>query len=67
MSRNGTTGAFGKCTDLVKLDIDLESKEALVALAVLSGKPLAEYIRDLLHIHVHGNLAVLRKRSPVRE
>ena len=67
LSRAASSSPFGKCDSEVKVALDDGTKEALGALAFASGKPLSEYIRDLLHAHVHGHAAVLRARMAGRE
>ena len=67
MSRHTHSADFGKLTDEVKTDIDETTLEALTALAFAAGKSRAEYIREILHLHVHGHAAVLRSRLPGRE
>lgn len=66
-SRAASSSPFSKLTDEVKVALDEHTKEALGALAFAAGKPVSEYIRDLLHVHVHGHAAVLRARMAGRE
>lgn len=67
MSRSQQSNPFGKLDSEIKLPIDESTKEALSALAFARSKPLAEYIRDVLQLHVHGHAAVLRSRMRVQE
>ncbi len=60
MARPAHSNGFGKCDAELRIAIDETTKDALIALAVLSDVPVAEYIRGVLHIHVHGHLAVVR-------
>jgi hypothetical protein len=46
----------------LRVAIDDELKSELAALAVMSGRPLAEYVRDVLSIHVRGSLTYMRSR-----
>jgi hypothetical protein len=59
MSRNGSSNA-AKLTDELRVAVDEDLKNALAALAVMTNKPLAEYVRDVLNVHVHGSLAYVR-------
>lgn len=67
MARPANSSAFGKLDAELKVAIDEATKEALTALAFVAQKPVSEYIRDLLHIHVHGHAAVLRARMTGQE
>ena len=51
-----------KLTDELRVAVDEELKGELSALAVMSGRPLAEYVRDVLNVHVRGSLAYMRQR-----
>lgn len=51
-----------KLHEELRVAVDELLKEELAALAVMSGKPLAEYVRDVLSIHVRGSLAFVRGR-----
>ena len=62
MSRGTTTAPFGKLTEELRVGIDELTRDSLTALAFAADKPLAEYIREVLHLHVHGHAAVLRSR-----
>ena len=52
-----------KLTDELRVAVDEELKSELAALAVMSGRPLAEYVRDVLSIHVRGSLTYMRSRG----
>lgn len=67
MSRTSTSNPFGKCDHELKLAIDEQTRDALVALAFASGIPLAEYVRNTLHLHVFGHGGVMRSRMGVHE
>lgn len=66
-ARAPSSAPFGKCTEEVKFFLDESSKDALSAVAFACGKPVSEYIRDLVHIHLHGQAGVLRARMAGRE
>lgn len=51
-----------KLTDELRVAVDEDLKAELTALAVMSGRPLAEYVRDVLSIHVRGSLTYMRSR-----
>lgn len=51
-----------KLNDELRVAVDEELKSALSALAVMTNRPLAEYVRDVLNVHVHGSLAYVRQR-----
>lgn len=59
-SRNGTTQDSGKLTERIDIPAPLDLKEKLIGLAVLNGKPSAEYGRMLLTKAIEGELAYLR-------
>jgi predicted DNA-binding protein len=59
-SRNGTTTAEGKCDSRVDIPVPAALEEKLIALAVMAGRPRAEYARMLLTKGVEGELAYLR-------
>lgn len=61
MSRPTHSNA-AKLTDELRVAVDEDLKAALSALAVMTNKPLAEYVRDVLSVHVHGSLAYVRGR-----
>ena len=60
LSRNGTTTAEGKCNSRVDVPVTADLEEKLIALAVMAGRPRAEYARMLLTKGVEGELAYLR-------
>lgn len=62
MTRAPSSSPFGKLTEEIRVAIDESTRDGLNALAFASNKPMPEYIRDLLHLHVHGHAAVLRAR-----
>jgi hypothetical protein len=57
-----TNSNAAKLNDELRVAVDEELKQELAALAVMSGRPLAEYVRDVLSVHVHGSLAYMRHR-----
>lgn len=57
-----THSNVAKLTDELRVAVDEELKTELAALAVMSGRPLAEYVRDVLSVHVRGSLAYMRQR-----
>ena len=61
MSRPTHSNA-AKLTDELRVAVDEDLKTELAALAVMSGRPLAEYVRDVLSIHVRGSLTYMRSR-----
>jgi hypothetical protein len=61
MSRSTHSNA-AKLTDELRVAVDEDLKAALSALAVMTNKALAEYVRDVLNVHVHGSLAYVRGR-----
>lgn len=62
-SRSASSTLMGKCTEHLKVPVPEALKEQLAALAVLRGKCVAEYVRDLLVAHVHGALYSIRLRQ----
>jgi hypothetical protein len=55
LSRSGTTGSFGKLTaELPKMRLSEDTLEGLRRLSHDEDLPLAEYVRTLLDVHVHG-------------
>jgi hypothetical protein len=67
MARPSSHSPFGKLDAELKVAIDEGTREALTALAFLASKPMSEYIRDLLHVHVHGHAAVAKARMAGQE
>lgn len=73
LSRNGISSVFGKLTaELPKMRISEETAEGLRRLSHDQDIPLAEYVRTLLDVHVHGeecvaNVAAERVRCVVRK
>ena len=59
-SRSGNSNPFGKCTEDVRARIPYEVKEGLSRLANESGMSEAEYVRDVLMVHVLGVDAVIK-------
>lgn len=57
-----THSNVAKLTDELRVAVDEDLKAELAALAVMSGRPLAEYVRDVLSIHVRGSLTYMRQR-----
>lgn len=66
MSRPTHSGP-AKLSDELRVAVDEELKNSLAALAVMTNKPLAEYVRDVLSVHVHGSLAYVRGRMAGHE
>jgi hypothetical protein len=62
MARPANSNPFGKCDQELKVAIDEQTRDALVALAFAAELPLAEYVRTMLHLHVHGHGGVMRAR-----
>lgn len=60
MARPSTSNAFGKCDHEVKFLVDEETHSAIVALAYANGCPVSEYMRRVVHIHVHGHGGLMR-------
>ena len=60
LSRNGTTAAEGKLDTRIDVPATTDLEEKLIALAVMAGRPKAEYARMLLIEAVEGRLAYLR-------
>ena len=58
-SRNGIT-EDGKLVARVDVPVTADLEEKLIALAVMAGKPRAEYARMILVEGVEGRLAYLR-------
>ena len=61
MSRS-THSNVAKLNDELRVAVDEDLKAALSALAVMTNRPLAEYVRDVLTVHVHGSLSYVRGR-----
>lgn len=59
-ARAGRSNPFGKCSEEIKAPIDEPTKDGLIMLAGLADVPLAEYIRRVLQVHVHGHRTVVR-------
>ena len=64
-SRSGITAADGKCDARVDIPVPATLEEKLIGLAVLSGRPRAEYARMLLTKAIEGELAYLRSIGAV--
>lgn len=68
LSRPASTDPGGKCTERIDVPCPSELAERLGALAALSSKSRAEYVRDLLSAHVYGEWdriqRILRSREP---
>jgi hypothetical protein len=62
-----TNSNAAKLNDELRVAVDEELKSALSALAVMTNRPLAEYVRDVLNVHVHGSLAYVRGRMSGHE
>ena len=59
-SRSGVTPEMGKCTSRVDVPCSEDLSDKLIALAVMAGKPRAEFARMLLTKAVEGELAYMR-------
>ena len=59
-SRSGTSNPFGKCTEDVRAKVPYVIKEGLSRLVNESGMSEAEYVRDVLMVHVLGVDAVIK-------
>ncbi len=59
-SRNGTTTESVKCTSRIDVPVSEGLEEKLIALAVMAGKPKAEFARMLLPKAIEGELAYMR-------
>ena len=57
-SRSGNSNPFGKCTEEVRARIPYEVKEGLSRLVNESGMSEAEYVREVIMVHVLGVDAV---------
>lgn len=64
-SRNGVTAAEGKCTERIDVPCTEDLSEKLIALAVMAGRPKAEYARMLLTKAVEGEIAYHRSIGAV--
>lgn len=62
MSRARGNNTFGRCTEELKVFVDEETKNSLTMLASAADLSISEYIRNLIHGHVHGHARVLRSR-----
>ena len=51
-----------KLNDELRIAVDEELKEIITALAVIHGKPLAEYVRTVLSLHCYGHLGHGKRR-----
>lgn len=59
-SRPTDTSPFGKCDDRIDVPVPSALKEIYTTLAVLDGKAMAAYVREVLENHA------LRERERVR-
>ena len=57
-SRSGNSNPFGKCTEEVRAKVPYVIKEGLSRLVNESGMSEAEYVREVLMVHVLGVDAV---------
>lgn len=60
--RTGRSTGFGKLTREVRARVPEDTGEGLTRLAALAGVPEAEYVRDVLMCHVHGQVTVINLR-----
>ena len=66
-SRSGVTADAGKCTARIDIHVPPELEEKLIGLAVLAGRPKAEFARMLLTKAIEGELAYLRSVGAIAE
>lgn len=59
-SRSGNTSAEGKCTTRIDIPAPESLEHKLIALAVMAGRPKAEYGRMLLTKAIEGEISWLR-------
>lgn len=59
-SRNGSSHPFGKCDTELKTQLPAQLRDELVSLATLRGQTVSEYLREIITLHLHGNLTVVR-------
>jgi hypothetical protein len=68
MARTGMSSKAGKCGDHpILVNVQDELRDALSFLAIGMDKPLGEYCREVLAIHVYGKLHVVKQRISVAE
>lgn len=53
-SRSGTSNPLGKCTEDIRTKVPYAIKDGLCRLANELGMSEAEYLRDLLMVHILG-------------
>ena len=66
-SRSGVTAEAGKCTARIDIPVPADLEEKLIGLAVLAGRPKAEFARMLLIKAIEGELAYLRSVGAIAE
>ena len=66
-SRSGATSADGKCDSRVDIPVPSALEEKLIALAVMAGRPKAEFARMLLTKAVEGEIAYHRSIGSVAD
>ncbi|MBE0511336.1 MAG: hypothetical protein IBX49_11535 [Gammaproteobacteria bacterium] len=63
-SRAHLPAGFGKCDpEPVRFLLPEEAKEQLAGLAVLHGKSVSEYVRDLVLKELYGSLRMMREKN----
>lgn len=67
MARPSISSPLGKLDAEIKLAIDEQTRDDLAGLAWAAGKTLSEYVRQVLHLHVHGHARMVRARTQDRE
>ncbi|MFP4895160.1 hypothetical protein [Paraburkholderia sp. EG304] len=60
MARGTTSNAIGKLTAEVKTKIPEDEKEALERIAFEAGLNVAEFLREMIMIRIHGRDHVVR-------
>lgn len=63
-SRAHLPAGFGKCDpEPVRFLLPYEARDDLNAMAVLHGKSVSEYVRDLVLKELYGSLRLLRDKN----
>jgi len=60
LESRAATPALGKCTEEIKTVVPEEVKEEFSALAVINGQRPSDYLRDLILVHLYGQLHATR-------
>lgn len=61
--RTGRSSGLGKATEEVRALVPEPTRQGLMALAVVSGLSMSEFLRQELISIVHGRLTLLRLRQ----